>query len=180
MRAKIKYMCYVALAAAILCVLAPWSIPIGGLPLTLSLFAVLLISYILPLRVSLGAVLVYIALGAVGMPVFAGFVSGFQAIVGPTGGFILAYPLVAIVASKLGGGLKKNCAFGVISTILCYFIGSLWLSFTTDAEFLPSLGAVAVSYGIFDMIKAVSASLLAEAIKPRLNKFTERRGHIHE
>ena len=180
MREKIKYMCYVALAAAILCVLSPWSIPIGGLPLTLSMFAVLLISYILPLRVSLGAVFIYIALGAVGMPVFAGFVGGFQVIVGPTGGFVLAYPLVPLIVSKLGGGFKKNCVFGLASTILCYFIGSLWLSFTTKSGFWVSFGTVAVSYGIFDVIKAVSAALLAKAIKPRLHKSTERRGHINE
>ena len=180
MKAGIKDMCRVALAAAILCVLSPWSIPIGGLPLTLSLFAVLLISCVLPIRLSLGAVLVYIALGAVGMPVFAGFVGGFQVIVGPTGGFIIAYPLAAVLVSKLGGNLVKNCIFGILSTILCYFVGSLWLSFTTDIGFLSSFCAVALSYGIFDITKAVSAALLAETIKPRLYKSTERRGHINE
>lgn len=170
MRTKVKTMCYIALAAAILCAVSPWSMPVGGVPLTLSLLAVLLVSELLPLRVSLCATLVYVALGAVGIPVFAGFVGGFHVIIGPTGGFIFSYPLVALVVSKFGGSFGKNCVYGFVSAILCYFVGSLWLSFTTKAEFLPTLCAVTASCAVFDIIKAVLSAVLAEAIKPKLQK----------
>ena len=168
MRNKTKTMCHVALNAAILCLVCPWAIPLGGVPVTLALFAVLLISLLFPWRISLGAVVVYVALGAAGLPVFAGFAGGFQVIIGPTGGFVLAYPIIAFAVSRLKGNFIKNCIMGFLFTIICYILGSLWLSFTTNAEFLPSLGAVAISCVIPDVAKILCASVLADLLKSRL------------
>lgn len=157
-----------ALSAAILCLVCPWAIPFGGVPITLALLAVLLISELFSWRISLGAVILYVALGAVGLPVFAGFAGGFQVIIGPTGGFILTYPIIAFVVSKFKGKSIKNCILGLVSTIACYIIGSLWLSFTTSSEFLPTLGAVALSCIVPDTAKILCANLWVDILRKRL------------
>ena len=168
MREKIKTMCRVALCAAMLCLICPWAIPFGGVPITLALLAVLMISELFPWRIALGAVILYVTLGAVGLPIFAGFAGGFQVIIGPTGGFILTYPVIAFVVSKFKGKFIKNCILGLLSTIICYVFGSLWFSFTTSSEFLPSLGAVTLSCIVPDTAKILCASVLADVLKSRL------------
>ena len=81
-----------AVCAAITCVLAPLSIPLaGGVPISLATFAVMLAGVLL--GGSLGALsqLIYVLLGAVGLPVFAGWTGGLGNVLGMTGGFIIGY-----------------------------------------------------------------------------------------
>lgn len=85
-KSKLSSMLQCSLFAALLCVLSPLTIPVGAVPVSLGIFAVLLCSSVLGMRRSLVAVLVYIALGAVGLPVFAGWQGGFGVLAGPTGG----------------------------------------------------------------------------------------------
>ena len=165
---RYKELCYAALGAAVTCVLAPISIPIGAVPVTLSLFAVLLISGILPTRLALPALLCYIALGAVGVPVFAGFVGGFQILAGPTGGFIIGYLPAAILVPLSRQNKAKTAFFMMFSTILCYFIGSLWLSFSTESNFGATLASVALSCAIPDALKIAAALLISTSVRSRL------------
>ena len=102
MREKTKKLCYVALAAAVLCVLSPWAIYLMAIPITFSFLAILLISWIFEPKIAFCATLLYVAIGAVGVPVFAGFVGGFQVLAGPTGGFIISYPIISLICSKFG------------------------------------------------------------------------------
>ena len=90
-KSKLSSMLQCSLFAALLCVLSPLTIPVGAVPVSLGIFAVLLCSSVLGMRRSLVAVLVYIALGAVGLPVFAGWQGGFGVLAGPTGGYIWSY-----------------------------------------------------------------------------------------
>lgn len=168
MRNKLKNMSFAALGAAVLCVLAPLSLPAGAIPITLSYFAVLLVAGILPPKTALPATFVYIALGAVGAPVFSGFQGGFQVIAGPTGGFILSYLPMAAVVSLLKGKLPKTIAAMFVSAILGYFIGSLWLSFTTESKFLSSLLYTAATCLVPDVFKISAAAVLSCAIRKRL------------
>ena len=170
MREKTKELCHVALAAAILCLLSPWSFYVANVPITLSLFAILLISWIFKPRVALSSTLIYIALGAVGVPIFAGFAGGFQVLVGPTGGFIWTYPIIALLCSKFGTSAPKKVFCGFFSTIFSYFIGVLWLSFTTKSEFLLSLVIFPPIFIIFDAIKIFAALSLSREIGKRIGK----------
>ena len=167
---KYKDLCYAALGAAVICVLSPISIPIGAVPITLSLLAVLLISGILPTKLALPAVACYIALGAVGVPVFAGFMGGAQVLAGPTGGFIMGY-LPATLLVPLGSKSKIKTAFFMgLSAILCYIVGSAWLSASTDANFVTTLGTTFITCAIPDALKITAAVLLSHAINDRLTK----------
>ena len=165
---KARELCYSALCAALLCILAPVSIPTGGVPITLSLFAVLLVAGVLPTRLALPAVLCYVALGAVGLPVFAGFVGGFQVLAGPPGGFIIGYIPTALTVSLFSKTSAKIGISMIFATILCYIFGVFWLFVSTSAPFLPTLGTTVLTCAIPDAIKIVAAALLSTAIKRKI------------
>lgn len=167
---RTRELCYSALCAALLCVLSPISIPTGGVPITLSLLAVLLVAGILPTRLALTSVLCYVALGAVGLPVFAGFIGGFQVLIGPTGGFIMGYIPAAIVVSVFRQKPIKRVVSMVFATILCYILGTLWLFIATGAPFFHTLGATLLSCAIPDSIKITVAAVLAATMKRKLFK----------
>lgn len=168
MRNKLKNMSLAALGAAVLCVLAPLSLPVGTLPITLSFFALLLVAGILSPKAAIPAVLVYIALGAVGVPVFSNFSGGFQVIAGPTGGFIVGYLPMAIIVSIFKGNLPKTVIIMALSAILGYLMGCLWMSFTTESTFLASLLYTAATCAVPDTIKIIAAALLSCTIRKRL------------
>ena len=168
MREKTKMLCYVALAAAVLSVLSPWAIYITAIPITFSFLAVLLISWLFEPKTAFCATIVYVALGAVGVPIFAGFTGGFQALVGPTGGFIMSYPIISLICSKLGTSTAKKLIFGILSAILSYIIGFGWLSLTTETNFIAALLSFSYLFVIFDLIKIFAAAILSNEIKKRL------------
>ena len=90
-----------AFGAAIIAALAQIVIPIGAVPITLQTFAVGLVAAILKPREATLAATLYLILGAIGLPVFAGGGGGLQSFFGPSAGYLLAYPFFAFVTSKL-------------------------------------------------------------------------------
>ncbi len=88
---KTRMITYTALLAALLCVLSPWAIPVGPVPISLGLLAVYIVSSLINFKYGAVAVTVFVLLGAFGVPVFTGFTGGFAKVAGPTGGYILGY-----------------------------------------------------------------------------------------
>ena len=118
-----------SLFAAMTAVLSQISIPLpNGIPLTLQLLAVFLCGVILGAKKGFISTLVYVALGAIGLPVFAGFTGGFQYIVGYSGGFIISFPIVAFIIGFVSEK-TDNMVLILLSTILglivSYTIGTL-------------------------------------------------------
>ena len=94
MKRKTLDIVYCGIFATITAILAQISIPLpGGVPLTLQTFAVSLAGILLGSKKGFISILVYVLMGAIGLPVFSGFSAGIGAIVGPTGGFILSFPI---------------------------------------------------------------------------------------
>ncbi len=92
-----------ALAAAIFCVVGPASIPIGPVPISLMTFLLYVSIYVLGVNYASVACLLYLLLGLAGMPVFTGFQGGFGKLVGPTGGYLIGYlPMVLIAGLFIG------------------------------------------------------------------------------
>lgn len=81
-----------AFGAAIIAALAQIIIPIGAVPITLQTFAVGLVAAVFKPRESTLSAILYLILGAIGLPVFAGGGGGLQAFFGPSAGYLLAYP----------------------------------------------------------------------------------------
>ena len=97
MKQSTKNLVLCAMCAALTCVLAPISIPIGTVPISLATFAVMLSAAVLGPKLGVISQAVYLLLGCIGVPVFAGFSAGVNCIVGPTGGYLMGYLVLALV-----------------------------------------------------------------------------------
>lgn len=170
----IKEITITALMAAVICVLAPFSIPIGAIPISLATFAVYLTSAVSGWKKGTVAVIVYIALGAVGVPVFSGFEGGFQKIIGVTGGYIIGYIPCAFIIGFLTEKFKNKKAVFPLSmiagTIFCYAVGTAWFMLQTHTGFVASLSMCVVPFLIFDAIKIICSSLIGIPLNKLLQK----------
>ena len=131
---KAKQLTVTALFAAIICVAAPVSIPGPAIPLSLATLAVMIAGALLgPVRSS-AAVSLYLVIGSVGIPVFAGFKGGFAVLAGPTGGYLAGYIALAFIcgmcriipARSTTGSASILTALCVLGTIVLYTLGTIW------------------------------------------------------
>lgn len=176
MRFKTKDMIQCAVFAAILCVFSIITIPAGAIPFTLGVLGILLCAIILGCKKSVISVLVFILLGAVGLPVFSGFKGGFQVLAGPTGGYITGYIVTALLvgfcADHIPGNTIKStillflgCAAGVI---LCYLFGTIQYMLTADKTLLQGLALCVFPFIPFDLLKCVLACAIGIPVRKRL------------
>ena len=87
-----------ALMAALMCILGPMSIPIGPIPVSFTNFVIFLSVYLLGVKGATISYLVYLLLGAVGLPVFSGYQGGLAKLAGPTGGYLVGFILTALIS----------------------------------------------------------------------------------
>lgn len=162
-----------SLFAAMTAVLSQISIPLpNGIPLTLQLFAVFLCGVILGAKKGFISTLVYVALGAIGLPVFAGFTGGFQYIVGYSGGFIISFPLVAFIIGFVSEK-TDNMVLILLSTILglivSYTIGTLVFSLVTNTSISASLAACVIPFIFTDLLKCFVATVIGLKLKENIS-----------
>ncbi len=125
---SVRDICYAGLFAAVIAVMAQISIPMPlGVPMTMQTFAITLAAVVLGSKLSAIATLVYLLLGAVGVPVLANFSGGIDKFVGPTGGFLISFPIMAYI---IGLGVEHRDAFKgafpvavVVGTVVNYIVG---------------------------------------------------------
>jgi biotin transport system substrate-specific component len=162
----------IAIAASLfvaLCARVSVPLPFTPVPLTLQNFGVLLVGLALGPRRAFAALFLYLAEGLMGMPVFSPTGPGGVAqLLGPTGGFLLAYPFVAGIAGWVFDGKseakKKSFAHAILACVLAeiyLFAGGLsWLAILTHSF------AQAIRFGLYwfifaEVIKIMSAAALA-------------------
>ncbi len=173
---KVLFLAQSAVFAAVICVLSPLAIPIGPVPITLGAFAVMLTGAVLDWKRAGAAVLAYILLGAIGLPVFSGGKGGFGVIAGPTGGYIWAYLPMAMIIAALGGGPRerelaedaRTFAACVLSTAVLYLLGTLQFTLVANSDWAHALTVCVYPFIPFDLGKAVCATLLGVRIRRRL------------
>ena len=125
---KLRSIIRIALMSALLAVCAWITIPFA-VPFTMQTFGVFLALTVLGGVEGTIAVAVYIALGAIGIPVFSGFTGGFSALLGPTGGYILGFLAmggVRIIFDKTVKNPKLEIPFDILGLLLCYLMGTVW------------------------------------------------------
>lgn len=170
-----------ALFAVIICVLSPISIPIGAIPVSLGLFAVLLTAVSLEPFDSTIAVILYLLIGLIGLPVFAGGKSGFIVLAGPTGGYLWSYPLTALAAGWLSLLIRKTIhnkpvrliltvAACIAGVMICYLCGTLFYSAYAGISFIQALMVCVVPFILFDMIKCILASIIGAELRRLIAK----------
>lgn len=162
---KIRNMVQVGLFAALICICSWLYLPVGGLFFTLQTFGVFLTLFLLGGKTGCWAILTYLALGAVGLPVFSGFRGGFGALLDVTGGYLWGFLLAGLIYRLLG---KKLPVLAAIAGLLaCYLAGTLWCAFS---YFGGNVAAAAVQcvlpYVIPDAAKLWFAFFVAKKLKP--------------
>lgn len=171
---SINRIAVIALMAAVLCILSPVSIPIfiSPVPVSLGVLAVYLTAYVLTPIDALISVIIFILLGALGLPVFSGYSGGLGKLLGPTGGYIIGFIFTVYISSLLIH-LKKGILYDVIGMVLglalCYLPGTLWFSYQQGKGFIASLALCVVPFLIGDIIKIFVAYILGSQISKRLN-----------
>lgn len=149
------------------------SIPIGPVPITLSLFAVFLIGALLSPLNAVSVCALYIAIGLIGLPVFSGFGAGISKIIGPTGGYIISYPFMAAAISLFVKYGKASIFYPIgmsAALIICYALGASYMMISLNITLKGALFCGVVPFIISDGAKIALASFLA----CRLNQVRER------
>ena len=164
---KTKKLVICALFTAIMCITAPFYIMIGPVPITFTLFALALSAFTMG---SLGATVstaVYIAIGLVGMPVFSGFKGGFGTLMSPTGGFVFAYVLIALILGLCVRAKRKSTIVLLcgLALLVCYACGIIWYMLVTNASFITALWVCILPFIPFDIIKLYAAYFIAKKVK---------------
>lgn len=169
---KIKNLVFIALMTALICVCSWVTLSIGPVPFTLQTFAMFLAFVILGGRDSSIAVAVYILLGIVGVPVFAGFKSGIGTITGPTGGFILGFLIAALlywaVPRKLKNSNIKRLIVFIILNAVCYAAGSAWFVLFKYGTWATALTACVIPFIVPDALKISLAVIIGGEIAGKL------------
>ena len=164
---RIGHLTQIALMVSFLAVVSQIAIPTFlGVPFTVQIFAVGFVGYLLGTKKSLLTVGAYIALGAIGVPVFANLGGGLFYLFGYTGGFIWGFLLLALFCSLKTG--KMKIPMGVFGVLICHFIGALQYSLVGKIPLLGALIKMSALYIVKDLAFIVLSYFLAEAIKKRI------------
>lgn len=167
-----------AVMAAVICVLGPISIaiPVSPVPISLGSMTVYLAVTVLGMKLGTLSCLIYLLLGLVGLPVFAGGSAGAAKLFGPTGGYLIGYLFLALIAGAFVGRFAenkwKNIAFAalgmILGTIVLYALGTAWLAYSAGMDFQAALWAGVIPFIPGDLVKMVIAVLLGSAVRGRL------------
>ena len=172
-RLRTRDLTYIALFAVLMAVCAWITIPMT-VPFTLQIFAVFAALVTLGGRRGTYAVAVYLLLGAVGLPVGAGFQGGLGWLLGTTGGYIVGFLCIALIywlmTAKLGESLPVSIAACVLGLAVCYVFGTIWFMVvyartTGPVGVMTALGWCVFPYVIPDLLKLVLAVTLSQRIK---------------
>lgn len=172
-RTKTLDMVQVALGTVLIIICAWISIPLT-VPFTLQTFAIFAVAGLLGGKKGTLSVLVYILLGAVGLPVFAGFKSGIGVLASSTGGYIIGFllsPMVMWAAEKLKHRNTLTLVLSmVVGLILCYAFGTLWFvtvytGNTGEISFQAALMMCVVPFIVPDLVKVCLAVLVTKRMK---------------
>ena len=179
-RLTAKDLSYIAMGVALIAVCSWISIPLP-VPITLQTFAICLITAVLGLRLGLWAVVVYILLGAAGLPVFSGFRSGIGTLLGTTGGYIIGFVFTALLVGlgvkKFGRNPPLLALFMAIGILLCYTFGTAWfvLVYTRTSGAIGVLTALSLCVFPYLLPDAVKI-LLAVSLTGRLHSLLKPGG----
>lgn len=187
---KTTYLALCGLFAAIMAVCSMITIPLGftPVPVNLGTLGVFLTGGILGRKYGTVSMAVYVLIGAIGIPVFAGFRGGLGVLAGPTGGYIIGYVVAVFViglmieASGKGnavaferpspaGGASSRPGYAtiviamVIGLIACYLLGTIWFIISTGTGVWASLVACVLPFLPGDALKIAAATILVRRLR---------------
>ncbi len=183
LNSNIRNITQIAILTAVLCVLSPLTvnIPVSPVPISFANFVIYIFAGLLGIKKSIFGVLIYLLLGMAGLPVFSKGSAGIGYIIGPTGGYLIGF-LFCSLGTSLGSEIGKKFFNSqilriiilvtgmVLGTIICYFIGTVWLSYLNKLDFDKALAAGVIPFIPGDIVKIIIAVILIIPIKKRLER----------
>ena len=157
-RGKTYRMAMTALMAAVTCVLAPMAIPIGPVPISFTNLAIYLSLYLLGWKRGTVSYLVYVLIGAVGVPV-------------ATGGYIVGFIPMAVIAGLVIDRYRNRglqLAGMIVGTAVCYAFGTAWFCFVMDSTPMAALSLCVIPFIPGDLVKMLLAMWVGPMIRRRL------------
>lgn len=175
---RLKSMVICALFAAVICVIAPHSIPIGPIPVTLGVMAVAFTAAVLGAKKGVAATALYILIGAAGMPVFSSYGAGIGKITNITGGYITGYLPLAL-AIGLAADIKTEnrlirAAVTIVSSaaglVVFYAFAMLHYMLVTKSSLQVSFMATVAPFALIDAVKIAAANILGKTVQRIVTK----------
>ena len=164
---------YIALGAVLIAICSWISIP-SAVPFTLQTFAVACVLGLLGGKRGTVSIIVYILLGAVGVPVFAGFSGGLGSLLGTTGGYIIGFVFMGLLywlsEVLIGNSLPVKAVSMLLGLIVCYAFGTAWFMFV----YAKNSGAIGlgtalswcvIPFIIPDLVKLALAVILSDRVR---------------
>lgn len=162
---------FTAMFTAITAVLSILTIPTpSGVPITLQTFAIALCGFVIGCKLGTISVLLYVLIGLIGVPVYAGMSAGPGVLFGASGGYIFGFILMAFFC---GLGMRfynklMHLLFGIIGLACCHVLGVIQLKFVLSMTWMGALMAGTVPFLVKDVISVVGAYVVALAVKKAL------------
>lgn len=159
----------IALMAAVICVCSWITVPFGAIPFTLQTFGVFLSLRFIGGKRGTASIIIYLLLGAAGLPVFSNFGAGIGKILGPTGGYMLGFifsGITVILFEKFDSRIKLLRIFtDALALLGCYALGTVWFySFFGKAKgmsIFAVLSACVIPFIVPDIIKIALAEIIS-------------------
>lgn len=173
-RMTVKHLATAGLMTGVICVLGPFAlpIPVSPVPISLGTLGIYFAVTVLGRRLGTLSVAAYILLGLAGLPVFTGFTSGPGKLLGPTGGYIIGYLLLAWIcgfsADKWSGRFLPALLGMCCGTCVLYLFGSLWLAWQASLSLGQAFLAGVVPYIPGDLCKLALGMALGRSLRSRL------------
>jgi len=156
-----------------LCARVAVPLPFTPVPLTLQNFAVVLVGLLLGSRRGAIALALYLGEGALGFPVFSSGLGGVACLLGPTGGYLMAYPIAAFVSGWFAERGTKSFRCGVVAAtageVVLFAAGLVWLTLWTHGSWWQSAYFGLYPFVFAEVVKVMAAAGLAARL-PRLAK----------
>ena len=167
-------MVFTALFAAVFCIIAPFSIPIGEVPVSLTNFLIYIAIYAIGWKKTTVSYLIYLLLGFVGLPVFSGFSGGISKLVSPTGGYLIGFIFTAVISGLIIEKFNYKKIFSIIGMlvglVVTYTFGTAWLALGMGRTFMEALAIGVLPFIVFDFGKII----IVAVIGPQLRKVTQK------
>ena len=169
---RTRSLVFVALCVAIMAVSAWVTVPIGPVPITLQMFAIVFSILVLTPKQCIAAICFYVLLSAIGAPVFSGMRGGFGVLAGPTGGFIWGFVLGVIVAVGLLALFRSRgidnvfvaVLVGIVFTVVSYACGTVQFMSIAHVNMMGALAVTVFPFVLLDLGKIVCAALVARVV----------------
>lgn len=175
---KVRAIVYTALTAAILCVVAPISVPIPftQVPVSLTILILCLMCYLAGWKCTFIAYCIYFVLGAVGLPVFSNFMGGLSKIAGPTGGYIIGFflmiPIAGICIEKAKGKYARiflPIAGMAIGIAVSHLFGMIWFAIIQKTTIAAAFTMCSLPFIPFELIKIGICVAIGTPLRRRLD-----------